>query len=311
MDDNFRLMCAPLQGLTDAAFRRFHASLAGMGVEYFTPFLRVEHGDVRRRDLSELTVSLRDEVRLTPQVIFRSDDEFRLLVDAVLSAGYDRVDMNLGCPFPPQVKRGRGAGMLTRPNVLAEVAESVKSYSGKVSFSVKMRLGVDRVDEWQSVADVLNGMPLEHVTVHPRTASQQYAGELHCDEFESLARGLRHPVIFNGDVRSPGDIAWLREHFPFIAGVMVGRGLLSRPTLFAEYRNGQEFDQDSRRKMSLELHRQLIDEYADTLCGDTQVLSHLVPWHEYLADYIDRKSLKLMRKAKTIAAYRQAFDRAR
>lgn len=179
-----------------------------------------------------------------------------------------------------------------------------------VSFSVKMRLGVDCADSWRGVVQLLNAMPLDHVAIHPRTASQQYAGEIYYGEFESLAGELRHPVIFNGEVRTPGDIERLRERYPFMAGVMAGRGLLSRPTLFAEYRSGQEFDAESRRRVALDLHRRLVDEYASTLCGDTQMLSHLVAWREYLVDYIDRKQLKQMYKAKTLEAYRQALNRA-
>lgn len=308
MNGQFRLMCAPLQGLTDSAFRHFHSMLTADGAtEYFTPFLRVEHGEVRRRDVAELSSVLNEGTNLTPQIIFRSPDEFSQLVETVIAAGHNRINLNLGCPFPPQVKKGRGAGLLIRPELLGDIAGRIRAYGSAITFSIKMRLGVDRPDSWRDVVDIINDMPLDHVTIHPRTATQQYTGELHLDEFEMLAKALKHQVIFNGEIHTPDDITSLRERYPELAGVMVGRGLLSRPTLFAEYLNSEPLTADDCRDIALKLHANLIAHYGATLCGDTQILSHLTPWHDYLVDYLDRKTLKLLHKARTLAAYRDAF----
>ena len=111
---DFKIFAAPLQGYTEAAWRGFHARLTGCIDEYFTPFLRIEKGEMRRRDLRDLTSQLNEGAKITPQIIFGSIDEFRQLTSTLSQLGFDRIDINMGCPFPPQVHHGRGAGMITR-----------------------------------------------------------------------------------------------------------------------------------------------------------------------------------------------------
>ena len=119
MDNEFKLMAAPLQGLTEAPWRSVHFRLFGEeqgDVEYFTPFIRVEKGEVRKRDMRDYTSDLNAGMRLTPQIIFRDAEEWRMLVDALAEAGATRIDMNMGCPFSPHVRKGRGAGMVAHPD---------------------------------------------------------------------------------------------------------------------------------------------------------------------------------------------------
>ena len=115
------IVAGPLQGYTDAAWREAHAAAMPGAVDaYFAPFARVEHGAPRARDLRDVA---RQGPPLVPQVIFRSVEEFEMLAGALAAQGHTRIDLNLGCPFPPQVKHGRGAGTLLRPDVLEAVAE--------------------------------------------------------------------------------------------------------------------------------------------------------------------------------------------
>lgn len=296
MERNFRLMVAPLQGLTEAEWRSAHfvAFEAQQGaVEYFTPFVRVEKGQVRPRDLRDFTSELNRGVPLTPQIIFRDLDEWRQLVDTLVGCGARSIDMNMGCPFPPQVQRGRGAGLLVRRDVLEAVAEAMADYAGEVSFSVKMRLGINQTDEALQLAGVLNAMELRHVTVHPRTASQQYRGELHLAAADALAAALRHPVVFNGQVATPADIAALAGRFD---GVMVGRGLLARPSLLAEYRSGREWSEADRHRAYLELVAETGRRLGERLCGDAQLRDKLKPYWEYAPPTLDRKLVKQGKK---------------
>lgn len=77
-----------MQGYTDAPFRHYHSEIYGGGdTLYCSPFLRVEHGDIRRRDLRDITSPFNEGMRLLPQVIFRDVEEFTRLVDAVAGCG--------------------------------------------------------------------------------------------------------------------------------------------------------------------------------------------------------------------------------
>ena len=93
------IVAGPLQGYTDAAWREAHAAAMPGAVDaYFAPFARVEHGAPRARDLRDVA---RQGPPLVPQVIFRSVEEFEMLAGALAAQGHTRIDLNLGCPFPP------------------------------------------------------------------------------------------------------------------------------------------------------------------------------------------------------------------
>ena len=296
MDNEFKLMAAPLQGLTEATWRSVHFRLFGEeqgDVEYSTPFIRVEKGEVRKRDMRDYTSDLNAGMRLTPQVIFRDAEEWRMLVDALAEAGATSIDMNMGCPFPPQVRKGRGAGMLAHPDMVEEIAKAMEGYSDSIDFSVKMRLGVNDASESLSLVDILNSMKLRHITVHPRTATQQYKGELQLDAMDGFASRLKHPVVFNGEVSSPSDIEKLTSRYD---GVMVGRGLLSRPTLFAEYRSGGELTAEERNEAFLSLIERTASVLEQRLCGATQLKDKMKPYWEYAPETLDRKTVKLGRQ---------------
>ena len=296
MEKDFKLMVAPLQGLTEAAWRRVHFDMFGDGqgdVEYFTPFIRMEKGEVRPRDLRDFTSDLNHGMNLTPQIIFRDVEEWRLLVNTLAEAGAKRIDMNMGCPFPPQVRKGRGAGMIEHPDVVGDVARAMEEYAASIEFSVKMRLGVKEPSESLELVDILNTMPLRHITIHPRTASQQYKGELLLEDMADFTSKLKHKVIFNGEVSTPEDISDLSDRF---AGVMAGRGLLSRPSLFAEYHMGGALSVEEREKRWIELIKGVAALLETRLCGATQLRDKMKPYWEYAPAAMDRKILRKGRK---------------
>lgn len=285
-----------MQGLTEAVWRRAHLEMFGKRqgkVEYFTPFIRMEKGQTRARDLRDFTSDLNRGMMLTPQIIFRDDEEWKLLVDTLADAGATRIDMNLGCPFVPQVRKGRGAGLLCHRERLEKIAEAMTAYTGSVEFSVKMRLGIDEPGAALGLVDILNGMPLRHVTVHPRTATQQYKGRLLLEEMSGFASRLKHPVIFNGEVSSPSDIEALSSSY---AGVMVGRGLLSRPSLFAEFRSGSELTTRELEESFLDLVRCVYSEYEQKLCGRMQLRDKMKPYWDYAPLTLDKKAVKQGKK---------------
>lgn len=296
MNEEFQLMVAPLQGLTEAAWRSVHFGMFGnsqQNVEYFTPFLRVEKGVVRGKDLRDFTSELNRGLVLTPQIIFRDEEEWRILVDTLVEAGAERIDMNLGCPFVPQVRKGRGAGMLRQTERLARIAEIMLPYADSIKFSVKMRLGLDDPGEASGLTDILNNMPLRHVTIHPRTAAQQYKGELLLSEMDAFTSQLKHPVIFNGEISTPSEIRSLTARY---SGVMVGRGLLARPSLFSEYRSGEELSPADQVKAFLALVNGTSSLLAQKLCGPAQLRDKMKTYWEYVPYSLDRKIVKQGKK---------------
>lgn len=291
-----KLLSAPLQGLTEAPFCLAHAAIYGPADEYYTPFIRVEKGQVRPRDIANLR---RCQGHIVPQLIFRDVAELTLLLDAIRPLGLARIDLNLGCPFPPQVKAGRGAALLQKPHILKEAAPLLSD----LHVSIKMRLGIDSPTDWTTLLPALDALNPVHVTLHPRTARQQYRGNIDIDQFRAFIANANFPVVYNGDIHTPDDIARLNDCFPTLAGVMAGRGLLARPSLFAEYRTGQEWPQDRQLQTLRRLHDHILADYRQRLCGDTQILAKIQPFWTYPELLIGRKRLKALSKARTLDAY--------
>ena len=88
---------APLQGFTQAPWRAIHSGMfTGAVDEYFTPFMRLESGEPRKRDLRDITAG----TNLTVQIMARDAWEFAVLTEAAVAAGATRIDLNAGCPTP-------------------------------------------------------------------------------------------------------------------------------------------------------------------------------------------------------------------
>lgn len=291
---------APLQGHTDAVWRKWHNLDYSGNHLYFTPFIRVEKGVVRGRDLRDYTSELNEGVNVVPQVIFSDADELRLLLRELIACGASSVNLNMGCPFPMQTSRGRGAGILENPSRL-EALPAIAEEFARLKISVKMRLGCNTPTAWRQIIPILNRIPLEFVAVHPRTARQQYSGELNMEEFRGIVNESEAQVIFNGDIRTPADIAAIFDHFPGIRGVMTGRGILGRPSLYEEYDSGCELPVSDRIARMFRLHDHILEYYSKTLCGDAQILSKIRTFWEYAEDEIGHKAFKAIKKAGNMA----------
>lgn len=300
-----RIDIAPVQGHTDAAWRHFHKLAYPGDANYYTPFIRLEKGEFRKHDLKDFTSPLNDNHTVVPQVIFKNMEELKPLIAGLAEKGAKRIDLNTGCPFPLQTARGRGAGFIANveeynkiPNLLAQFPD--------IQFSLKMRLGFDNPQEWKQVVPALNQMPLSHITLHPRIAKQQYGGEVNMEEFREFLSQINHPVLYNGDLRTPDDIRRIETELPEIAGVMTARGILARPSLIAEYNEGRDWMPEERLERMLKFHRQLFRHYEETLCGDAQILSKIKPFWEYAEAEIGRKPWKAIKKATSLPKYTSA-----
>ena len=283
---------APLQGYTDAVYRRAHRECVGGVDEYYTPFVRIEKGEIRKKDLRDTTPAACEGVPTVPQLIAADGDEFARLCDALQEQGWRRIDLNMGCPFPMQVRAGRGSGLLQHPDRLEAIAREMQRRP-EVQFSVKMRLGQESEDEGKNAMPVVNGMPLVHVTLHPRLGRQQYKGTADREAFLRFLEASTHPVVYNGDI-----VEWPPAQpfsHPRLKGVMMGRGLLARPWMLGD----KEPDQMLRA-----MHATLCRHAEEHLCGESQVLSRLHAFWEYID--LPHKQKKTILKATTLPRYREA-----
>ena len=305
-----KVLFAPLQGYTTGIYRAAHAKIFG-GIEaYYAPFLRIENGLPRERDLRDLEIpaSMPGSPRGIPQVIANSAEEFKILADALLQKGFTEIDFNMGCPFPMQVSRHRGAGLLNDTRTVQEIMDEIArlSAAGTVKFSVKMRLGHDSPDEAFALLPILNDTPLTHITLHPRLGKQQYKGAIDIKSFEKFYSECRHPLVYNGNITDVSQIQEMERRYPNLAGVMIGRGLLAQPSLASEYRTGAT---ESKFISKLFQMHQIIFEHArQTFQGDSQILAHVQSFWDYLEPSIPKKTFKRIKKSGKLSVYADAVS---
>ena len=305
---------APLQGFTEAPYRRIHNELCG-GIEaYYTPFIRLEHGQIRKKDLREALPEQNEGVTVIPQVIASDGKEFLPLVEKLMEIGHTRIDVNMGCPFPLQTRLGRGSGILPNINKVEEILSLIRKIHDEkgVRFSVKMRLGQTSAEECFALLPLLNETPLEHITLHPRVGKDQYKGELDMESFRRFYEGSVNGIVFNGMLMTVEDIAKIEAEYPKLKGVMIGRGLLGRPTLAAEYCTGKKLSEAEVRQKVLEMHRRLYAHYEKAIeGGDSQLVQKMKAFWEYMEPLFEHKTVKKILKSGSLRNYREAVANAK
>ena len=220
-----KILFAPLQGYTTGIYRKAHAEIFGGVDAYYAPFLRIENGKPREKDLRDLETSnpqhsnseKQTYAKTVPQIIANSVDEFKVLTDALIAKGHTEIDFNMGCPFPMQVNRHRGSGLLSDTQTVQAIMDEIKKMSSTangtapIKFSVKMRLGQYSPDEAFALLPILNETPLVQITLHPRLGKQQYKGAIDFKSFEKFYSECCHPLVYNGDIASVSQICEMEK----------------------------------------------------------------------------------------------------
>ena len=225
MQNTFTIRFSPLQGYTDAAYREAHARFFG-GVEcYYSPFARVEHGEVRQKDVRDIEPVHNAGLKLVPQFIASDIGKAGRILALFSEKGYREANLNLGCPFPVLARRHNGSGMLPYPEEVEELLTGIVEKFPSMSLSVKLRAGWESPDESLSLLPLFNRLPLSEIILHPRLGKQQYKGSADMEAFAAFYEGCEKPLFYNGDLRTADDIDSIRKRFPRLRGVAVGRGL--------------------------------------------------------------------------------------
>lgn len=304
------LVLAPLQGVTTAVFRRVFAGHFGGFDRAMAPFIATPHGRLpplrRFRDI--LPENNRGAPPLVPQLLGKDGDDFRALANAIHDElGHSEVNWNLGCPSPTVTARGRGAGMLPHPDRVRAFLDAACA-GLRCRLSVKLRLGMQRDDEALALADVLNAYPIVEVTIHPRTARQQYQGHADVARFADLKALLAHPVAYNGDVDTTAFARDVCARFPDLSSLMVGRGALANPWLPAAIRAGRPERDAWHLPVLAAFHDDLFDAYRLALEGGAgPVLGRMKElWGYWAPAFPDARRVL---KARTLAEYRDQADR--
>lgn len=228
------VVLAPMAGVTNAAFRQLCRSYgAGLYVsEMITARALVENN---ARTLQMLAPAQGEPVRsvqiygVDPAVVGAA---VRRLVDDI---GVDHVDINFGCPAAKVTRKGGGAALPLHRVLFRSVVRAAVGAAGSVPVTIKMRIGLD--DEHQTYLDAgraAAGEGVAAVALHARTAYQHYAGQADWGAIAALKEAVADvPVLGNGDIWEAADARAMMEATG-CDGVVIGRGCLGRPWLFAD-----------------------------------------------------------------------------
>jgi tRNA-dihydrouridine synthase B len=225
-----RAVLAPMAGFTDAPFRRLCRRFgSGWAVTEMVSAKALVEGNGRGL---EIGAPYRGEPDLVIQV-FGGEPEVVAEGGRILFERYapEALDLNMGCPVKKVTGKSCGSRLMQDPERAAAILRAL-SDAVPVPVSAKLRLGYDTVNALE-VALALQEAGAALLTVHGRTALQKYSGEADWDAIAGVAAGLSVPVVGSGDVTTR---AQFEHHRAQGLGVMIGRGALGRPWIFAECR---------------------------------------------------------------------------
>jgi len=233
---DFPLLLAPMEDVSDPPFRAL-CKENGADLMY-TEFISSE-GLIRDAVKSVEKLDIFEYERPVGIQIFGNDIEsMKLATEITAKTNPDIIDINYGCPVKKVACKGSGAGILQDiPKMVRMTAEIVKSTSLPVT--VKTRLGWDEDTKYiVEVAERLQDVGIEGISIHGRTRKQMYKGEADWELIAAVKNNPRMhiPVFGNGDINTPEKALLYKEKYG-VDGLMIGRASIGYPWIFNEIKH--------------------------------------------------------------------------
>ncbi|GAA2578734.1 tRNA dihydrouridine synthase DusB [Dactylosporangium fulvum] len=230
------VVLAPMAGITNVAFRQLcREQGAGLYVcEMITTRALVERNP---KTMGMITFGVEERPRsvqlygVDPATIRKAVE---MIVDQDLA---DHIDMNFGCSVPKVTRRGGGSALPWKRRLFESIVRSAVEAAEGLPVTVKMRIGID--DDHHTFVDagrIAQDAGVAWVALHARTAAQRYSGQADWDAIAALKAALDIPVLGNGDIWEASDALRMMAETG-CDGVVIGRGCLGRPWLFADLAN--------------------------------------------------------------------------
>jgi len=297
---------APLEGVTDAVYRRVHHAHFGGIDKYFIPFISPTQNLVLTpRERSNVSPESNAGMRAVPQVLTKRADHFLWAEEQLGAMGYEEININLGCPSGTVTAKGKGAGMLEHPIDLELFLDEVFART-QVRISLKTRIGFSSPDEFDHLLEIFRQYPVCELIIHPRTRQEYYKGRVHRDVYAHAEAHAALPLVYNGDLFTPGDCRAFEAEHPRTTALMLGRGLLANPALAQTVSGGAPLTRETLRAFHDDLYRAYHEAYSKSV-----VLGRMREVAKNIACCFDHadKPLKAARKAASLEAYESAVSR--
>lgn len=232
----FPLLLAPMEDVSDPPFRAL-CKKHGADLMY-TEFISSE-GLIRDAIKSRKKLEIFDYEKPIGIQIFGGDEEAMALSARIVDATQpDLLDINFGCPVKKVVSKGAGAGVLKDVDLMVRLTQAcVKSTSLPVT--VKTRLGWDESSiNIHEVAERLQDVGIEALSIHGRTRAQMYKGEADWTNIAEVKNNqrIKIPIFGNGDIDTPEKALEYRHKYG-VDGIMIGRAAIGYPWIFREIKH--------------------------------------------------------------------------
>ncbi|HCT5851617.1 TPA: tRNA-dihydrouridine synthase [Staphylococcus aureus] len=252
---------APMEDVTDIVFRHVVSEAARPDV-FFTEFTNTEsfcHPEGIHSVRGRLTFS-EDEQPMVAHIWGDKPEQFRETSIQLAKMGFKGIDLNMGCPVANVAKKGKGSGLILRPDVAAEIIQATKA--GGLPVSVKTRLGYYEIDEWKDWLKHAFEQDIANLSIHLRTRKEMSKVDAHWELIEAI-KNLRDEIApntlltINGDIPDRKTGLELAEKYG-IDGVMIGRGIFHNPFAFEK----EPREHTSKELLDLlRLHLSLFNKY--------------------------------------------------
>ena len=253
---------APMEDVTDIVFRHVVSEAARPDV-FFTEFTNTEsfcHPEGIHSVRGRLTFS-EDEQPIVAHIWGDKPDHFREMSIGMAEMGFKGIDLNMGCPVANVAGKGKGSGLILRPERAAEIIQAAKA--GGLPVSVKTRLGYYDIEEWRDWLKHVFEQDIANLSIHLRTRKEMSKVDAHWELIEAI-KNLRDEIApntlltINGDIPDRKTGLELAEKYD-IDGVMIGRGIFNNPFAFEK----EPREHTSKELLDLlRLHLTLFDKYA-------------------------------------------------
>lgn len=239
---DFPLLLAPMEDVSDPPFRAL-CKKNGADLMY-TEFISSE-GLIRDAVKSVQKLDIYEYERPIGIQIFGNDIEsMKRATEITERTNPDIIDINYGCPVKKVACKGSGAGILQDiPKMVAMTKAIVEST--KLPVTVKTRLGWDEDTKYiVEVAERLQDVGIEAISIHGRTRKQMYKGEADWSLIADVKNNprMKIPVFGNGDIDTPEKAVEYKEKYG-VDGLMIGRASIGYPWIFNEIKHFQQTGQ--------------------------------------------------------------------
>jgi tRNA-dihydrouridine synthase B len=226
---------APMDGYSDWPFRSLCREL-GSAMSY-TEFVKVEKILSRSKEPAKRLFFKEAERPMTFQIYGEDPDLILKAALKIQELNPDIIDINMGCPAKSIADRGAGVGMMPSPLRIARTFRKLVKHL-RVPVTGKIRLGWDKNKNYKLIARIVEEEGGSLIAVHGRTKEQRYTGDANWDAIAEVKSLVNIPVIGSGDVKTVVDIDRMKNH-THVDAVMIGRGAIANPWIFARIDRGQ------------------------------------------------------------------------